>query len=357
MKRLIFGFFTLLLITSCDSAKEKIRSSSTMNVTGKVGEILVVCDEDIWNSNLRECLDTNLTQFIMPYFPDVATFELRHKTQDHFTSGVKRYRNTMFLTIDPNFKGDKGSIQKREDVWASGQLVIDVVAKDYPQLVETCQKGLKNVHREFDQVEWKRLLKLFRSKDKSNKYVLDKVKENFKIDISLPTNSSLVWERDNFYRIEFPQGSRPIEFVGTGTEDIGSIFSGLMIYQYDYKDTVQFTLKKLLQDRDTMLRYNVPHEIEGMYMGTQYDPRIYPEATYWKNASESIKGVEMRGMFQFTGTDMFGTGGAFWAYHFVNPKTNKLVTLSGYVDAPATTSWTQPLREIEAILKSVEIAE
>lgn len=354
-KHFLIAFFGILFISlSCETVKPG-KGGSTLNVTGKVGEILVVCEDNLWNSNLQECLDTNLTQFIMPYFPDVATFELRHRTPDKFTKGVKRYRNTLFLTIDPNYVGDIGSIEKRENVWASGQLVIDIVAKDYPQLIETCQRGLKNVHQEFDEVEWKRLMKLFASKN--NKTVLDKVEKNFGIDIVLPSNSKLVWERDNFYRIEFPQGSRPIEFAGTGTEDIGAIFSGLMIYQYDYKDTSQFTLQKLLQDRDTMLKYNVPHETEGMYMGTQYDKRIYPEATYMKNASGTINGVEMRGMFVFTGLPIWGTGGAFWAYHFINPKTEKLVTLSGYVDAPATTSWTQPLRELEAILKSVEIAQ
>mgnify|MGYP000509762551 CR=1 FL=1 len=36
-------------------------------------------------------------------------------------------------------------------------------------------------------------------------------------------------------------------------------------------------------------------------------------------------------------------------------KTKKLICLSGYVDAPPTTSWTHPIREIQAILRSVEI--
>ena len=65
----------------------------------------------------------------------------------------------------------------------------------------------------------------------------------------------------------------------------------------------------------------------------------------------------MRGLFVFTGKPIASTGGAFWSFHFVNPKTNKLMCLSGYVDAPATTSWTHPIREIQAILRSVEFVE
>ena len=80
------------------------RNFSNFNTaTGKVGEILVVTDKGVWDSDLKQCLDTNLTQWIMPYFPDVATFELFHKTPSHFEKGVKSYRNILFLKIDQNF--------------------------------------------------------------------------------------------------------------------------------------------------------------------------------------------------------------------------------------------------------------
>jgi hypothetical protein len=358
MKHLKFIGLSMLIaiaLSACESNHVRKSKTPRVNVTGKVGEILVVCEKAVWESDLKECLDTNLTQWIMPYFPDVATFELIHKTPSHFTQGVKRWRNTLFLNIDPNYQGDLGKIERREDVWATGQLVIDVTAKDYNQLVETCKHGLDEVHAQFDEYEVKRLVRQF--EENRNKAIKSKVEENFGITLELPSNSKIVTKRKNFFRIEFPPASRPIEFAGSGTMDAGSIFSGLLIYQFDYVDTNQFTLDQILRDRDTMLKYNVPHEIDGLYMGTQYDKRIYPEGNYVKNMSGTIDGVEVRGMFMFTGRDIHSTGGAFWAYHFVNPKTNKLISLSGYVDAPPTTSWTHPLREVQAILRSVELVE
>lgn len=326
-----------------------------MNVTGKVGEILVVCDQGLWDSDLKTCLDTNLTQWIMPYFPDVATFELVHKTPDHFTQGIKRWRNALFLNVDPSYKGSEGKIEKKEDVWAKGQLVIEITAKDYNQLVETCQKGLDAVHDLYDETEWKRLIKQFRAT--KTKTIRNKVKENFGIDIVLPSNSTIINARKNFYRIDFPPSSRPIEFVGTGTQDVGAILSGLMIYQYDYKDSSQFVFDKLLRDRDTMLKYNAPYSVDDMYMGTQYDKRIYPEGNFAQNESGTIMGTDIRGMYYYTGRPIHSTGGAFWEFHFVNPNTKKLICLSGYVDAPPTTSWTHPLREVQAVLRSVELVK
>ena len=341
-----------LFFLKCESS-HKSSITRGLSVTGKVGEILVVCDNAIWDSEIKKYLDTGLTQWIMPYFPDVSTFQLTHKTPNHFTQGVRRYRNTLFLNIDPSYKKERGSIVKRSDVWAKGQLVIEIKGKDYNQLLQTCRAGILEVHEEFDMMEWSRIKRKF-FRNKKNK-IRKKIKNKFGIDLVLPSSSVQVSKRKNFMRIDFPAASRPIEFVGTGTQDVGSILSGLMIYQYDYVDSSQFQLNELLSARDTMLKYNVPHEIEGMYMGTQYNELVYPEGNLEYNASGSISVYEMRGMFMFKGLPKHSTGGAFWAYHFKNQYTNKMVCVSGYVDAPSTTSWTHPLREIQAILKSIEI--
>ena len=353
MKKIAFLLTILVAFSGCDLKSKRYASTGTA-VTGRIGEILVVCDKDLWEGELKACLDSNLTQFIMPYFPDVATFELIHKTPKHFTQGVKRYRNALFINIDQNYKGDKGKIVKRMGVWATDQLVVEVTANSYNQLIQTCQEGLGAVHDEFDRIEWQRILKYYAFKP--NISIDKRLAKNFGIKVALPDDSKLVTTRKNFFRIEFPSAARPITFVGAGKEDVGTIYSGLMVYQYDYKDSSQLELDQLLQARDTMLKYNVPYsDIEGMYMGTQYVKMVYPEMNAMTTKSGDLEGIEMRGMFKFLGKSKFGTGGAFWAFHFVHPKSNKLICVSGYVDAPSTASWTQPLREVQAILKSVEI--
>lgn len=353
MKGIAIWLLALVFIVSSCNLDSKRYKSSGVAVTGKVGEILVVCDQDIWDSEIKEILDSNLTQFIMPYFPDVATFDLIHKTPQRFTQGIKRYRNTLFLSIDPNLKGKKGKIEKRVGVWATDQLVVEVIGKNYNQLVETCLYGLKNVHSEFDIMEWERILKYYKATP--NTSIEKELNKNFGISMALPDDAKIVTKRTNFYRIEFPSAVRPIEFVGSGKQDAGTIFSGLNIYHYDYTDSSQFSLDNLLQARDTMLKYNVPYSYEGMYMGTQYVKMVYPQGNAAFNQSKSLNVYEMRGMFVFKGVGKHGPGGCFWAYHFIQPKTKKLICVSGYVDAPSTTSWTQPLREVQAILKSIEL--
>lgn len=345
-----FILLTTLILSSCDSPNKL--NSTGLIATGKVGEIVVVAEKGIWDSEIKNYLDTGLTRFIMPYMPDVVTFELVHRVPGRFEHGIKRHRNVLFLKIDPKYTGDKAKIEKRLDVWAKDQLVLDIVGKDFNQLLAVCKGGLKSVHDEFDTNEWKRLMHRFEKIGLS--YARDEVKKNFGISVVMPKGAKIVTKRTNFYRIAFPDDSRPIDFVGAGT-DAGTIMTGIMVYQYDYRDSSQLNPKNLLMARDTMLKYNVPSEVEGMYMGTQYSEMVYPEWSTMTNADGTITGTEIRGMFVFTGLPRFGTGGGFWEYHFVNNKTNKVVCVSGYVDAPPTTSWTHYIREIQAILKSVKI--
>ncbi len=79
-----FAAFSLVLVVFIIFSCQTKYKNSGLHVTGKVGEILVVCDQAIWNSEIKAHLDSQLTQFIMPYFPDVTTFELIHRKTENF---------------------------------------------------------------------------------------------------------------------------------------------------------------------------------------------------------------------------------------------------------------------------------
>ena len=120
----LIGLSIILSFSSCD-----VKSLSGLNVTGKVGEILVVCDDAIWASPVKAELDTALTQFIMPYFPDVPTFELVHRNSKTFDGAIKRHRNVLFLNLDKSHGDQNPIVESRKDVWANRKLVIEVTAK------------------------------------------------------------------------------------------------------------------------------------------------------------------------------------------------------------------------------------
>ncbi len=361
MKRLLLLslplFVALITISSCeDSPTMRGNKRPGPTVAGKVGQLLVVCNENLWKSDLKPYLDSNMTQFILPYFPDVPTFLMIHKTPEHFERGVKRYRSILFVKIDPNHTGDHAKLELRKDVWAIDQMVIDLIARDTDQLLRFCKtNGLQRAHDEFEDMEWRRMMNIYA--EDHNPSIDPDLAENFGIKLALPKGTQIVNKRKNFFRLDFPMGAKPIEFSNAGSQEKGVVFSGIMIYQYDYKDSSQFELERLLMARDTMLKYNAPYQVPGMYMGTQYTDLVYPEGNASTNFNGSVHGYEMRGMYTFVGRPLHAPGGAFWAFHFIHPKRKKLICLSGFLDAPSTASWIHELRGIEAVLKSVELVD
>ena len=361
MKRFLHFTFLVSLVSilafSCGSEGEKegkLRSGPL--VAGKIGEILVVCDQVIWDSDTKKYLDTNLTQFIMPYFPDVVTFELIHKTPQRFEHAYKRHRNLLFINIDPAHTGDKARIQKKPDMYAIGQMVVEITGKDYNQVLEACKYATDEIHKIYDEAEWRRIIAIYQDqKTGSVKSLIKKVHSKFGLSLELPAQSKIFNERDSFMVITFPSAFRPMEYVGTGHQEAGVVFSGIMIYSTPYLDSTDLSMGCLLDRRDTILKRYVPSEVEGMYMGTQYNKLVYPESSLSPNADSTITGREVRGMFMFTGRPKFSTGGCFWSYSFLHPDKKKVITISGFVDAPSTTSWTHFLREIQAIWKSTKI--
>ncbi|MBM3160004.1 MAG: DUF4837 family protein [Bacteroidetes bacterium] len=344
-------FFSLFFITmSCGSYEYE-----GIQVTGEIGELLIVAEDDVWNTpKVREALESALTKVIKPYFPTVKTFKLVHRIPSTFRGGIKRHRNILFINVSPELNKPQAELNFITDVWADNQSIMKINARDKNQLIQLLKsKTINQAHDYYEEREWKRTIKIFRKEQ--NDYVQGKIKKTFGIDIQLPEESRIVTSNKNFFRIEFPIKSRPIEFTNIGKQEAGIIQTGVMIYHYDYKEPGQLSLENLLRARDTMLYYNVPHENEGEYMGTQYVKIVYPEMTSSTNEDNSIKGFEMRGMFQFLGSTIPKNGGAFWAFHFVHPGNKKVICISGYVDASPVTSWIQPLREIQAVWKSVKI--
>ncbi len=363
MTKTFFYLSFIFLLLSCEGKKTEGEFDRSLlkggpSITGKVGDILVVCEDYVWKSDAKKNLDSTLTRFIMPYFPDVATFELVHRTPIQFTHGFRRYRNLMFLTIDKNYKGKKASIKYEKDLYAYNQMTVTVIANNMQQLEQACKYGMEEVHAVFDEIEWQRLIETYDDQNgQVTTEIVRKLKEKFKITISLPENSQIISEKDDFFSIAFPSAFRPTEYKKSGGKiEPGMIYSGVMFYTSPYIDSTDLTTECLLTIRDSTLKKYVPSDVAGMYMGTQYVKFVYPEGTADKNMDGSITGTEIRGMYMFKGLPKHSVGGAFWSFSFYHPKLKMVLNISGFVEAPPTTSWTHFIRELEAVWKSVKIA-
>ena len=103
---------------------------------------------------------------------------------------------------------------------------------------------------------------------------------------------------------------------------------GMIIYSYDFVDTMSFDRSRILSFRNSMTQEYIPGPTEGSYMvvAEEYSPIISKRTEFDKKFA-----IETRGLWRLEGDFM---GGPFVNYTFVDEKTNKVITIDSYVYAP-----------------------
>ena len=327
---------------------------STFPVVGKIGMMAVVSNSDVWTPEVEQAIDSVFGEYFRPYYPPQKRFTSYHLTPRQFEKRNRRVRNLMFLEIDDKVKKGSPSVELKEDYYASTQMTTFIKAHDMADLIAACENDLWEIGAQYDKMSWRR--EVMRNQERPNKFVNGKIDEKFGIHLDFPKNASIVSSRKNFVRVAFPDESRPMDLSGGNyqTSKTNFIQYGVMIWQYTFNDSSQLAYQTMLNTRDTVLKYNVPHEFDGVYMGTQYHPAVIPIRK--KLTLNTVEGYELTGLFKFTG-ESEPSGGMFWSFTFLHPKRQKVITLSGFVDVLPTTSAVPYIRRIQAILYSLRLDE
>jgi len=328
---------------------------STALYTGKPGQLVVVSENTIYTDEVAVLFDSIFGRFIRPYYPPEPKFEIYPRTPDDFEKGSKSLRNMIFLELDPSIPEGEPMLIIKKNYYSRTQLIAEFKANNMNDLYNLLNERLEQVYERFDQQEWKR--EYFRHKKADNKVIKKKLRKQFGIEFEIQSKARYE-SKDNMYaHIILPERSRQMELEAGGgynSTKANFIQSGIMVWQYDFKDSSQLRPENLMRARDSILKKYAKHEIEGIYMGTQDHPAVLP--VHEKFQIGDIVGYQFRGLFKFTGI-MEPSGGKFWSFHFLHPKTNRIVAVSGYLDAPPTMSASLDLRKIQAIIYSLKITE
>lgn len=329
--------------------------NSTALYTGKPGQLVVVSENTIYTDEVAALFDSIFGRFIRPYYPPEPKFEIYPRTPEDFQKGSKSLRNLIFLELDPSIPEGEPMLIIKKNYYSNTQLIAEFKANNMNDLYDILEERLEKLYERFDTQEWKR--EYYRHKKANNKVIKKKLREQFGIEFEIQSKAKYE-SKDNMYaHIILPERSRQMELEAGGgynSTKANFIQSGIMVWQYDFKDSSQLTPAYLMRARDSILKKYAKHEIEGIYMGTQDHPAVVP--VHEKFQIGDIVGYQFRGLFKFTGI-MEPSGGKFWSFHFLHPKTNRIVAVSGYLDAPPTMSASLDLRKIQAIIYSLKIVE
>lgn len=330
---MIRNLIALLAFAALLQACESDATSYLPSYSGQQGELIVVIDPQITQSDLNEPLFQQLNQ---PFFglpqsePMFKVIDIKPKG---FTKIFETHRSILHLRIDTNAKTE---VKVLRNVGAQMQTVVIITAQNLNEFKALADENLQQVLWHFHNKELDRITS--RNKAFGSTLSNDRVAAVTGLNIVTQKDMMVAKETKNFIWLRLDR-EKP---VGGYQHQISQ---GLMIYWKSYTDTASFSDSSLIAWKNEVNARYVDGP-QNSHMTTSF--KLYePAVSYLKFRGETAK--ELRGLWRMDGYFM---GGPFYALSFYNPENQRQYMVEGYVFAPQFDKRAF-LREIEAIVKSV----
>ena len=321
MKRFFTFALLALSLLGCKSTPALLPT-----VSGKAGEVLVVIEKNDWDSQLGESVRGVLADEY-PFLPvQEARYSVSNVSHGGFIEMFQVHRNIVFFDINP--QAASTGVKFIKDKWATPQCLVLVSAHTAEMADSLFRDKAELIIETIEQAERERVITNTRKYE--NKSVYPAVSKVFGGSVHVPSGYKLAKITDDFAWIQDKKQYTT---------------QGIFVYRYPVgKD--DFTMENLVNNRNRMLKANVPGMFEGTYMVT---------GTYWTPQTRYLKYkgrdfAETHGMWEVEGDFM---GGPFVSHAFYSPDGKYIVVAEAWVYAPKFDK-RQYLRQTESLLYTWE---
>jgi len=321
MKKVIIVLVLPFLILSC---AQKEKTLTLVNSNGRMNEVLVVMDHDLWNGPEGKAV-RNVTNEEVVGLPQAEPhLDVIQIPTNAFKNLFLSQKNILLVSI-----GDKNEFTVRHEVYARPQTVITITAKDSKSLIQELAKRKKEV------------LETFRTSDiKATQYRLSKntldtkfkTLKNLGIELQIPSKYRLVDDTGNFLWLR--------QHLKKGQS------MNVLIYELPINSIEDGEGKNINIVRDSIGKKYIPGQFEDSYYITE---QAFTPETHIVDLA-GLKTFETRGKWEVKNDFM---AGPFLNYTLVDKANNRLLVLEGFTYAPATNK-RDYMFELEAIFKTLK---
>lgn len=348
-----FGLLAMILfLASCVDPNEPA-DLYLPDSNGNYGDILVLMDDNLWNGEFGDSVRKKLTiPAEGPYLRREPMFNLSQNKPNNLTHLSKLSRNILKIIVDKDSTYKETAYDEKKNVYAKNQLFVVIKDSDINRLFAFFSANSRRVINSFNHHATQQLSKIYRND--SHKALNTITEKEYGISIAVPAESVIKSNKNGFILVKRDR-SRDVQANQKNRAEGGTFWiqQGFLFWSDPYiADSNQLTVENVLKNRDTTLKYNVPGEVKGTYMGTEYTEYYEPEGRVFD--FKGNQAVEIRGLWIYDGPVFVGGGGPFVQYSILNKKTNRIVTVCGYVYGPSFEK-REYIRELDAILNSIEV--
>ncbi|MCL1974204.1 MAG: DUF4837 family protein [Bacteroidetes bacterium] len=321
---------TALCLTSACNNTTRPRIMS--NVSGKAGEIGIVMDKAYWEGALGTAMRSVLAADF-PYLPQrEPMFTLFNVPNNAFTTIFQTHRNLIIVQISTD--NPHAQMEIKKNVWSDPQIVIALSGPDAEAVLSVFEQEKEKLVSAIEQAERNRVI--VNSKRYEDRSLRMLVNESFGGSPVFPDGYAL------------RKQAKSKDFIWIAYETT-RMTQGILIYSYPYVNSDSFSKDRMLQERNAVLKREVPGQLENSYMTTYAGQE--PSLRWIHYNGKDF--AEIRGLWEVENDFM---GGPFVSHAYLDPKTNRILVLEAFVYNPRTAK-RNPLRQTESILYSFAWAD
>lgn len=327
---LLFG---LCCIVSCEDTIQKQPKTSG----GKTNEIVVVMEGLInWNSPIGDTIKAFFMQPDTMLSQPEELFSVATITKEQFDASNFFFHHHNILIVEKDTALQKAIVETGADRWVKTQRVVWIKFSNDADFYTLFKEHQETILKLFDDNEIIRTHQTMQlGSNQSARLTIDKI---FNVEIDIPAGFSIARTDSNFIWLT--------QRVVRKSQDLTA---GIMIWQRPYLSEKQFTINELVKNRNDISRKYIAGHAAGSFMKTSVE-YIAPTT---KVITEFPTGyaVEMRGLWDLVGDFM---GGPFISYTFVNPNTQQLITVEGFVYNPNNKKRVF-LRQMQSVFRNLKV--
>ncbi len=300
------------------------------NITGSAGEVIVVLNKAVWEESIGKTVKEIMKQEY-PMIPQAEPiFDMVMIPPSGFSDIFKNHRNIVITKVGDEF--DKAQIVTQRDVWATPQLVLNVVGPTYPAIEEMLRKEQDRFVQLLEQAERDRIVQNAEKYEAEGMRLL--LEKKFGIELLLPKGYQLNLDTTDFV------------WISHETPDISQ---GILVYQYPYTDKNTFSVDYLVEKRNDFVAKYIPGPTDGSHMVTQ---TLVPPVLKPMMFKDRYFG-QLRGFWDVYNHAM---GGPFISLTTIDEENNRVITVEGFVYAPRFNKRNY-VRQVEALLLTFNLLD
>lgn len=324
----------VIMASSCSDMNQKLQSIPT--AIGKTNEIIVVADDGVWSSAVRDTMDYYFGS-AYPIMPSPEPiFDLRHMTPEYLNNASARQELRTYIILadisNPESEAtqmaiaDLGEEQIRrmldlseaptaktgKNKWAKNQFVAYILGNGHAGLAESIKENFANVAAKInshdrDQIEKRTYIEGLQSD------INTKIRNQYGVDMKIPHGFKEAIQTDDFLWVR---------------KDADKVTYNLLFHKEPYTDKSQLTSKNIQALRNQLGLEYIASETANSYM--VINDQDLPVFDY-QTEIDGRFAIELRGVWEMTEDFM---GGPFFSWMILNQDQNELVFIDAFILAP-----------------------